>query len=343
MIDFSQTPATRPRLYLAVFFGLLFFGFGSIWVFSAMARNAYMDSDYGQWTAKMQMVRECRVGDVAVIGDSRASVDIVPALLRPLSVKNFALTGATPVEGFYQLKRILDCPKPPKAILLAFAPRQYEEINWFWLHAARYGFFSFSDLEEVRGMEAGLGKPNLYKGAFGTEPPGAVKNWLYVNSFPTFNFASMLAAKGAGRGRDNNLIRQTTLATDGQHLEGTAACATDPGWEAARDSFELNPLVKLYLDRLLSLAKSRGVRVDILIPPVSAMTARDLSPGYRDGFAKFLGQVVQTYPGITLIGSPFLVMDDCSFGDQHHLNQGGAEAFTRHIAPLIRQVLASSD
>ena len=339
----SSVTAPRPKLYLAVFFGLLLSAFGAIWVFSAVGRNGYMDQDYGQWTAKMEMIQQCRVGDLAIIGDSQASADLIPALLRPNDVKNFGLTGATPIESYYELQRILACPKPPRAILITFAPRQFQEVNWFWQHAARYGFLSFAEMEEVRHAEAELGPPYLYKGAFGTEPPGAIKNWLYVKSFPTFNFASMVAAAGIGRRHANQMVHDQTLATDGHHLEGNAACAQVPGWDASQDDFQLNPLVKIYFDRLIGLAKSRGVQIFLLSPPVSQLTAKGLTEGYRTGYAKFLAQTARAHPEVNRIGSSFLTMDNCSFGDQHHLNQSGSEAFTRAVAPLLNRVMGSAD
>jgi len=329
-----QVTRDRPRLYLALLLIVLIGGFGGAWAFSSTERNGYMDQDFGQWTAKMHMIRDCEVGDIAVIGDSRASAAIVPAAMSPERVSNLALTGATPIEGYFELQHILRCPVAPRVILLAYAPRQYEEAGWFWLHAARYGFFSLQELEEVRHAEQQVGVADLYKGAFGTEPPGIMKNWLYVHNFPPFNFASMLAARGFGRAAMNDKVRRDTLASGGQHLEGTAACAKKPGWEAAQAHFLPDLLIALFLHRLIDEASSRGIQVELLFPPISTLTAKAIAPAYKAEFDAYLMQLRHELPQVGMIGSAFPVMDDCSFGDEHHVNQKGADAFTRGILRL---------
>jgi hypothetical protein len=338
----SPVPTARPILYLSILLGIVFVAFGSFWVFSAKTPDKYMDQDYGQWEAKTDMLRRCELGDLSIIGDSRASAGIVPAQLLPLNVRNLALTGSTPIEGYYELKRILDCPNTPKLLILSYSARQFEEINWFWLHAARYGFFSFSELEEARQAEASIGISYLYKGSFGTEPPGMLKNWLYVSKFPPLNFASMLAARGFRRGQINDSIRRETLESGGQHLEGTAQCATQAGWEATQETFHPNPLVTLYLERLIAMSHQHGVRIYFLMPPVSETTSGRLRSAYQQEFSAFLGQIMREHPDIQLIGPAFPVMDDCSFGDEHHLNQRGAEAFTKRIAPELLEIMTSS-
>jgi hypothetical protein len=335
--------AERPELYIRMLLLVVLLGFSGVWAFSAFAPNMFMDQDYGQWTAKMSMIQDCQVGDATIIGDSRASAAFVPAMLGQDTVKNLALTGATPIEVYYEVKKILACPKPPHVIVMSFASEQYEDPHWFWLHAARYGFFSFADLEDVRRTETELGEPTLYKGAFGTELPGNLKNWLYVNGFPPFNFASMLAAHGAGRSKANDLIRAQTLASGGQHLEGTAACATKPGSEASLSDFRPNRLIVLYLERLVHLIDERpGTSLWVMSVPISAMTAQALVPSYRAGYVRFLDSFKREHPDVQIVGEPFPEMNDCMFGDSHHVNEHGAEAYSRQVAPIFTTALRTS-
>jgi hypothetical protein len=343
MEHITLAPAKVAAPYLGALLGILILGFGSAWLFSILARESYMDQDYAQWSAKMEMIARCDLGAVTVVGDSRASAAIIPTELLPLKVTNLALTGSTPVEAYYEVKHILDCPDHPKALVLSFGARQYQEIDWFWLHAARYGFLSFSELEDVRHTEASLNEPYLYKGSFGSEPPGIIKNWLYTSDFPPFNFASMLKAAGFGRRQINRRIRRETLDTGGQHLEGTSACAVQPGWEAMQQHFKLSPLVSIYLDRILALAEQRKAKIYFLMPPVSEMTAAALTSNYQREFAEFLLQVVHHHPNVELVGIPFPVMSNCSFGDEHHLNQTGALSFTQTIAPTFRKISLATE
>ena len=73
----------RTRLYVIAMLGVSFTVFGAVWLFSANAQEYFMDKDYGQWSAKMDMMRRCDVGDVAIIGDFRASAGICRTFFGP--------------------------------------------------------------------------------------------------------------------------------------------------------------------------------------------------------------------------------------------------------------------
>jgi hypothetical protein len=315
-------------------------GFAAVWALSAADHDAFMDRDYGQWSAKMQMLKRCDAGDVAVFGDSRASAAFLPSSFLPLKVRNLALTGATPIEAYYEWRQLERCADPPKVLVLSFSATQFETAPWFWSHAARYGFFSLQDLEEIRKTEAALGQKGLYQGAFGSEPPARVKNFLYASSFPPFNFASMMAAGGVLRRRANAEARLQTLKTGGQHLEGQAPCARAPTPEVEEADFKPSPLLSYYLDRLLTEAAQRGVKVVLLTPAVSDLTFARLQPRFEQAFSAYLQRVERAHPQTETVNPATWAMPACAFGDDFHLNQTGAETFSSQMAPALRAAAA---
>ena len=217
--------------------------FGALWVYTSNARAAFLDEDYGQWAAKMQMIRTCQVGEVAIVGNSRASAAYIPHLLG-LPAKNLALTGATPVDTYFEVRDILKCPKPPDTFILAFSATQFEEVTWLWNHAARFGQLTFEDLQDIARTDQDLKTNTIYHSAFGAEPPPIIKNWLYARHFPPYDFGSLIAARGGMRLAANHKIEAATLAADGQHVVGTPSqCATGAGQEVDQTSFKPNALV----------------------------------------------------------------------------------------------------
>ena len=323
---------TRPGLYIAVVLLVVAGAFGSLWVYTADARVAFLDEDYGQWAAKLQLIRSCQVGTVAILGDSRASAAYIPHLLG-LPAKNLALSGATPVETYYEARDIFKCPTPPDTVVLSFSAAQFEVIDWLWAHAARFGQLSFDDLQDIARMDQKMKTGDIYHGAFGAEPPPVIKNWLYAWHFPPYDFGSLIAARLGMRLGENQAIEEATLAADGQHVIGTPrSCATSPGWEAEQTSFTPNPLIMAYFDRLMSLLDSHSARVIMTSPPYSRMTMDKLNPEYVRQYRQFMSDLLHRYPNIRMSGPLFPVMDDCAFGDQHHLHQAGAELFSRHIS-----------
>ena len=80
---------------------------------------AYLDPEYPSWLAKRQMLGQCDLGDVLVVGDSRAAVNIVPALL-DVKTTNLAVGGGQAIEAGVRSCHRVEVPmsraaRPPPA------------------------------------------------------------------------------------------------------------------------------------------------------------------------------------------------------------------------------------
>jgi hypothetical protein len=72
---------------------------------------AFLDPEYPAWLAKEQMLARCDLGQVLVVGDSRAAVDIEPTLL-PVRATNLAVGGGESIEAYSVVRRALACATP---------------------------------------------------------------------------------------------------------------------------------------------------------------------------------------------------------------------------------------
>ncbi|UAK25057.1 hypothetical protein [Sphingomonas nostoxanthinifaciens] len=335
-----ESAIPSAKRYLLVLAAVFVCAFGAVWAFTLYGRAGFLDMDYGQWTAKAEMLKSCDVGEVAIIGDSRAAAGYAPAMLGT-GIRNLALTGATPVETYFQAKRIAACPRPPRVVIVSFSPRQYFEMNWLWLHAVSYGQLGFGDLQQIAADEHALHRSDLYHGAFGSEPPPPMKNWMYAYHFPPYDFASLIGAHLVGRRHENAKIEADTLRQGGQHVNGIPAkCATGLAWEATQKTFTANPLVTLYLQRMLKLFADRHIAVVFGPTPMSAASMRILDPAYAAGYRAYLMQQAAPYANARFAPDLLTTRPDCAFGDAHHLNQAGAEAFSRDYAPELGRLTA---
>ena len=61
--------------------------FGLVWLYVAAMPMAFLSRDYPLWIAKRTMLDECRLGDVAVFGDSRTLAGTEPSVM-PVPVMN---------------------------------------------------------------------------------------------------------------------------------------------------------------------------------------------------------------------------------------------------------------
>ena len=315
--------------------------FALLWVYTARYRADFLPESYGPWRAVIQMADTCDTGDIAVLGASQASVDVMPGLLDlPVSARNFGLTASTPIEAYFLAKRLTGCPKPPKVAVLVYAGYDFAETGYFWDRAARYGLLGFAELQDVARTAAEVADPDLYHGAFGAEPPPAMKNLLYAAHFPPYDFKSLLAAKGSNRRSDNDRLTAETLLQHGQHLISDEPGTDVHGWEADQESFQPSPLSMAYFGRLLGLLRVNGVKIVFMAPPMSDLTRRDLHGRYAEDYARVMARVWDKHPEVAVLGPTFPTMDHSLFSDPVHLNGRGAAAFSRTMGSLLSPALS---
>lgn len=328
------------RRYIGAVLGLVFGAFALLWLYTYQYRSNFLSAGYGSWRAVIEMVDRCETADVAIIGASQASADIIPDRLDlPMSVRNYALTASTPVEGYYLTRRLYRCPRPPKVAVVVYGGFDLFASSYFWERTARYGLLDFAEMQEVARTAAEVGDRELYHGSFGAEPPPTLKNMLYAIHFPPYDFKSLLAAKGGNRRRENDRLTAETLQQQGHHLISDEPCTDSRSWEADQAAFTPSRLNVAYLDRLLALLRDRDVKVILMSAPMSNLTSRDLSARYVEDYEAFLQRVQDRHRDVTFVGPVFPTMDRCFFSDPMHLNGRGAVAFSRTAGNLISPVV----
>ena len=98
-----QWPGVR---YWAALLAVFCLGFGIVWLWVACVPLAFLDPEYPAWLAKQRMLARCDLGELLVVGDSRAAVDVIPALL-PMRATNLAVGGGSPIEAYVAVSRAL--------------------------------------------------------------------------------------------------------------------------------------------------------------------------------------------------------------------------------------------
>ncbi|HEX4369412.1 MAG TPA: hypothetical protein VH023_21425, partial [Rhodopila sp.] len=104
--------------YLTLFALSAVVSFAALWVWVVRMPMAFMDIEYTAWRAKQTMLDTCDLGEVIVLGDSRAAADIIPARL-PVRVANLAMGGSEAIEALSMLQRALACRSPPRLVIIS--------------------------------------------------------------------------------------------------------------------------------------------------------------------------------------------------------------------------------
>jgi hypothetical protein len=310
-----------------------------IWTWVAIAPLAFLDPEYPFWRAKQIMLRDCDIGGVQILGDSRAAAGVMAAAL-PVPAANLAVGGGKPVEAYAALTRALACPHPPSRVVLSFDAVHFMRPDLFWERAVRFGFVGARDLVLLRAIAAETADRSLFDTQGFAELPDALRDRLYVARFPSLYLASLLQGGVAARWQENRHALSDGLARRGQYSFGLASGSSAVAVDGHLPAFVPAPLLDRYFDRILALLAARGIPADFLPLPINEATGAALRPTVRAAFAAYLADYEHRYPRFHVLGPAMPVWPDRFFGDGFsHLNRDGAAAFTAAFGRCLTERL----
>jgi hypothetical protein len=301
--------------------------FAALWLWIAFAPLAFLDPEFPDWLAKQQMLQRCDLGDLLIVGDSRAAVDVIPALL-PVQTTNLAVGGGSPIEAYVAVKRALACTTPPRLVIVSLSANHFVEPDLFWERTVRFGFLGPSDIAELTssgdGGYAPLRGNQLWRA------------WLYALRFPPLYFDSLIRSGGFLRWWHNAATLHAALAARGQYFFGTDTGSNIVAAEGHLRDFAPLPLLDHCFDRMLSLLEQRGVAVAFVAMPMNQATWQATSPTVRDGFAAYLHSEAARHANFHVVSEPMPHWPDRWFGDGFaHLNPDGARRFSVQLAAWL--------
>jgi hypothetical protein len=333
----SAAALSAPR-FLA-WFGIVFvLSFGFVWIYVAAMPMAFLSRDYPLAIAKRALIDECRVGSVAVFGDSRTLAATVPNAM-PLPVINLAQSGSSPIETFFAVRRTLRCPTPPRLVVIAHGALKFSSDSDYWAAFARNGVLSYADMREVDHDAASLHDTEIQDLLPGDQFPPRVREFLYSIRFPAFYFDSLVNGFVAARWQHNRNALQENLASSGHALFGTASGSSEVAVEGANISFRTSPLVDRYFSRTLEMLNERGVRAVFVSIPINHATYARMPGEFNDHFGDYLRSKARQFPNLYVAGPTIPCWPDEFFGDAWHLNAGGAELYSRALGTWLVEFL----
>jgi len=333
--------ANRWVHYLALQAATAAASFALVWAWIAFAPMAYLDPEYPVWRAKLAMLRRCDLGQVLIVGDSRAAVDVMPALL-PVPVTNLAVGGGMPVEAYLAVARALTCPVPPRRVVISLDAAHFALPDLFWERSVKYGFVGPADLALLHHLEratddASLAEPKLPDGL-----PAWLRDRLYTWRFPPLYFSSLAKGGLFLRLWRNQATFARTLAARGQYFFGRDSGSSTVASEGHMTAFTPLPVLDRYFDRMLALLAARNIPADFVAMPMNRATDRAVRPAVRTGFAAYLAHYAARYPNFHVVGPPMPAWPDRYFGDEFsHLNPHGAALLSARFAKCVRGLLSA--
>ncbi len=327
--------------YISWFLVSFLLSFALIWAWVAFAPIAYLDPEYPAWLAKQQMLASCNLGDLIVVGDSRAAVDVIPGAL-PMFATNLAIGGGSPIEASVAISRALNCPLPARRVIVSFDAAHFTEPDLFWERSVRFGFMAPDDLRELRRVSRQLGDPSIYE-LRRNGLPARLRSMLYTVRFPMFYFNSVAKGGVFLRWWNNRASLAAVIATRGQYFFGTDPGSSIVAVEGHLRTFKPLPVLDHYFDGMLALLAERRIEVDFVAMPMNQATRQVVPSEVSEGFAAYLSSYAARYPNFHVIGDAMPDWPDRWFGDAFaHLNPAGAQRFSAQLAAWLSATAGSA-
>jgi hypothetical protein len=324
----SCTSSSDVRRWFAVAGLVAILAFAAVWGWVVAMPLAFLEPEYASWHAKQVLLARCDLGDVLILGDSRANVGIIPARM-PVKATNLAVGGGEAIEAYVQLNQALACPNRPKLVILSIGPVHFAQPDLFWERTMRFGFLNAAELSDLRDVSQALGDYSVYEERHTDEIPSLLRDQLYLAHFPPYYFASLVEGRLIWRWRHNQDGLNAAIAARGQFYFGTNGGSSVVAADAKLETFRPLPVLDWYFDRILTVLHDNRIPAVFVGMPINEATARAIHPEVRDAFAAWLGSYEKRYPAFHVAGPIAPAWPDEWFGDEFsHLNPAGAERFS---------------
>jgi len=324
----APNDARRFLLLSAMFFC----GFFSlIWSWVWIMPMAFLDPEYPSWRAKQTLLADCDLGELLILGDSRAATGMMPSRW-PIAATNLAVGGGEAVEALSVLDRAIRCPKPPRQVVLSLDAEHFTHPDLFWERTVRFGFLDAEDITRLRHISAELDDRSVYEIRHTDGLPSWLRDAMYQARFPSLYFASLVKGGVFMRWFSNRRALNDGLAARGHYFFGVAPGSSEIAAEGHLRTFRPLPVLDWYFDQVLRELAIRGIAAVYIAMPFNDATAKVINPAIEREFRAWLAGYEARYPGFRVAGRIMPHWPNRYFGDGFsHLNPDGAARFSRGL------------
>ncbi len=299
----------------------------AVCLYTAVFPFSYMPVEYSMWRQERDFVDTPMEGDsprTLVIGDSRAKSGIIPKLLSDGDdAYNIAIGGCGPVEMYYALNDYLACHETPEDMIVIFAPYHFCDID-NWGQTMTFNYLGTSRLLSVFGSAAGCGESEMLGEHFFSDLLSCKLR------LPNKYLSSLYAAFEEKRGLRNREKYASVEEDSGYTVFGEEEGNDGLCYEVHHPDFDSSVLVMDYYKKMLDIADEAGIRVYIIQSPVNEASAREISEEFRSGYTGLMEDIGREHPAF-VVETQIPTYENRFFGDNNHLNNAGAQVFTKEV------------
>jgi hypothetical protein len=324
-----------PKAFLAFVGASTAVVFGLVWLWVLTMPLAFLDPEYPSWRAKQMLLAECDLGNILILGDSRAATGMMPARWQ-VRATNVAVGGGEPIEALAALTRALRCPSDPGLVILSLDAVHFTQPDLFWERTVRFGFVDGDEIATLRDVSHRLDDVSVYEVRHNDGLPSWLRDAMYRVRFPSLYFSSLMKGGFVLRWPRNVINLDASLASRGQYFFGTASGSDTVAAEGRLREFRPLPVLEWYFNRILEQLDARGIQAVFIAVPMNDTTANAVVPGVPEAFRAWLAGYEACYPRFRVIGEVMPHWPDRFFGDGFaHLNRDGAARFSAGLGHCL--------
>jgi len=287
----------------------------------------YLDDEYAMYRQQKDYVTgklNTEDARILILGDSRTKAGFKPALLWE-GTYNIALGGGTPIEGYYSLKEYLLHHKAPEAVVIAYAPMHYMDVDTLWTRSVYFHTLSETDFRDLTARAAEFkDTKNILIEDYKTE------YLMYKYYMPNKYATALKKSAFVGRYEKTKQKYTTMVEFEGYSTYGTAEESGDINGEAKVSDFASSDILTWYLEETFALCEEKGIHVVVEQAPMNETSYGILTPEFKDHYRGYMKELMNKYPDVEIYPDFYCYPNDC-FGDADHLNSRGVEAFDEFL------------
>ncbi len=286
----------------------------------------YMNTEYPIWLdVKIKSTSDTQKDyNFILLGDSRAKAGFIPKVFdsETMNSVNLSISGSTPIEGYYILKKYLKYNIAPKHLLLSYSPAYLSGHGTYWQRTVKFNFLDYQDYREISSQmktlndEKVLGNDNYLKYLFFTGK--------YLTEFKN----GILGKRWESNQETLNYLSQSK----GHFYFGTASYAPGLNDETHMSHFLPSPLINYYLEELLKLAAHKNIKIYWFTMPFNETSYVALKKGFKENYDDYIHKLSTKY-NIKVLNELYY-LEDSNFGDPSHLFSG-----SKDVSKKIKEIL----
>jgi hypothetical protein len=311
-------------------------GLTLVWKWGLDHRLSYLSRDYALWVGKERLIDGYSRPGLVLFGDSTVMDGFLPEELGP-SVVNCGLDGCTPIESYFLVRRLLQAPARPKAVLLSYNAYHFVHPDFYWENTVKFGMIGGEGTDEVMGQILRFRDKELLSGSGLWNLDQRLYSFLLSRGFPPYYISSLFAERYGVRERENEEALMVIARTRGQYYFPQAEGSKELNADTKLKVFTVSPVVDYYFKATLDLLKREHIPVYFYAMPINESSVPYLDPlvfkaykGYLEGLAGKDGK-------FHILSGLRTVYPWGLFSDYAHLNRKGAFRFNKEFARILDQ------